>query len=140
MLPPGEEIAYVRAVAYQADGNSTEDLVFVNAPDNLEEIDDPVRRALHHGGRPRQNRPVAGLPKEDFRVVEDGVPQEITRFERVENLPVHVAILLDVSASMEPNLETARDAALQFFQRARSRPATARRSSPSTTARPWRSR
>ncbi len=39
VLPPGEPIAYVRAVAFLTDGNSTEDLVFVNAPENLEEVD-----------------------------------------------------------------------------------------------------
>ena len=39
VLPEDGELAYVRAVAYLADGNSTEDLVFVNAPDNLEEVD-----------------------------------------------------------------------------------------------------
>lgn len=33
VLPEGEPIAYVRAVAYLPDGNSTEDLVFINAPD-----------------------------------------------------------------------------------------------------------
>ena len=36
---PTASVAYVRAVAFLADGNSTEDLVFVNAPDNLEEIE-----------------------------------------------------------------------------------------------------
>ena len=29
------DLAYVRAVAYLPDGNSTEDLVFVNAPENM---------------------------------------------------------------------------------------------------------
>jgi GWxTD domain-containing protein len=36
---PPDEIAYLRAVAYLPDGNSTEDLVFVNAPDYLDEVD-----------------------------------------------------------------------------------------------------
>jgi Ca-activated chloride channel family protein len=44
------------------------------------------------------------------------VTQTLTRFERVENLPVHVAVLLDTSASMEPNLADARAAALDFFR------------------------
>ena len=39
LVPPGGELAYVRVVAVQPDGNSTEDLVFVNAPDYLEEVD-----------------------------------------------------------------------------------------------------
>ena len=66
----------------------------------------------------RQKRPVADLGREAFTVREDGVPQEIARFEQVENLPIHVAVLLDVSASMENDLAAAREAALAFFQQA----------------------
>ncbi|MCP3938915.1 MAG: hypothetical protein GY708_26510, partial [Actinomycetia bacterium] len=39
ILPEGDAIAYVRAVAYTPSELATEDLVFVNAPDNLEEIE-----------------------------------------------------------------------------------------------------
>src|SRR6185369_9697774 len=39
VLPRNQPLAYVRAVAYLPDGNSTEDLVFVNAPDYLENLD-----------------------------------------------------------------------------------------------------
>ena len=115
VLPSDEEIAYVRAVAYQVDGNSTEDLVFVNAPENLEELDVQFVE-LFATVLDRQNRPVAALGREAFAVLEDGVQQSITRFERVESLPIHVVALLDVSASMEPNMETARAAALKLFQ------------------------
>ncbi len=117
VLPTDEQVAYVRAVAFQVDGNSTEDLVFVNAPENLDEIDVQFVE-LFATVLDRQNRPVADLGREAFTVLEDGVPQSITRFEQVENLPIHVAVLLDVSASMEPNLEAARAAALQLFQEA----------------------
>ena len=55
------------------------------------------------------------------------MPQEIARFERVENLPIHVAVLLDVSASMEPNLQAAKAAALRSSSRARSPPRIAPR-------------
>lgn len=115
VLPPDEQIAYVRAVAYQVDGNSTEDLVFVNAPENLEELDVQFVE-LFATVLDRQNRPVGDLGADAFTILEDGVPQSITRFERVESLPIHVVALLDISASMEPNLDTARAAALQLFQ------------------------
>jgi Ca-activated chloride channel homolog len=117
VLPPGDGVAYVRAVAYQVDGNSTEDLVFVNAPDNLEEIDVQFVE-LFTTVLDRRNRPMTDLGREDFVVVEDGVPQRLSRFERVENLPIHVVVLIDVSASMEPSLQTAREAALSFFEQA----------------------
>lgn len=115
VLPPDEPIAYVRAVAYQVDGNSTEELVFVNAPENLDEIDVEFVELYTTvvGG---DDRPVSDLPEEIFSIAEDGVPQTLVRFERLENLPIHAAVLLDVSASMEPNLSVAREAALQFFR------------------------
>jgi Ca-activated chloride channel family protein len=116
-LPAGDEIAYVRAVAYQPDGNSTEDLVFVNAPENLEELDVQFVE-LYTSVLDRQGRPVGDLGRESFTVSEDGVRQEVVRFEQVETLPVHVAVLLDVSASMETSLGDARAAALQFFETA----------------------
>ncbi len=116
-LPADGGIAYVRAVAHQVDGNQTEDLVFVNAPDNLEELDVQFVE-LYTTVLDRENRPVRDLEQSEFRILEDGVPQEIARFERLENLPIHVAILLDVSASMEPNLLQAKAAALKFFESA----------------------
>ena len=117
VLPPDGAVAYVRAVAYQTDGNSTEDLVFVNAPENLEELDVQFVE-LYTTVLDAANRPVANLEEGDFSIREDDVPQTITRFERLENLPIHVAILLDVSASMEPNLEQAKAAALKFYSEA----------------------
>ena len=117
LLPPAEQIAYVRAVAYQVDGNSTEDLVFVNAPENLEQLDVQFVE-LFTTVLDRDKRPVADLPESEFSVLEDGVPQQLARFERVENLPVHLAVLLDTSASMEPNLGEAKAAALKLFEEA----------------------
>ncbi len=115
VLPDGESIAYVRAVAFLPDGNSTEDLVFVNAPEYLEEIDVQFVE-LYTTVLNREGRPVDGLVREDFRVFEDGVEQEILRFDLVDDLPIHAAILLDVSASMEESLDDSRDAALSFFE------------------------
>ena len=114
-LPADGQVAYVRAVAFQADGNSTEDLVFVNAPDNLEEIDVQFVE-LFTTVLDGANRPVRDLSEGDFSVQEDGIPQSISRFEKLENLPIHAAILLDVSASMEPHIEAAKAAALKFYQ------------------------
>jgi len=116
-LPPGGEVAYVRVVAVQVDGNTTEDLVFVNAPDNLEEIEVQFVE-LFTSVLDSASRPVTDLEVDDFTVEEDGVPQAVSRFEKLENLPIHAAILLDVSASMEPNMVEARNAALQFFEEA----------------------
>jgi VWFA-related protein len=117
VLPPKEQVAYVRAVAFLTDGNSTEDLVFVNAPEGLEEVEVQFVE-LYTTVVDRSQRPVTGLPADVFRVAEDGAPQTLARFEPLENLPIHVAVLLDTSASMEPSLDLARAAALRFFQEA----------------------
>ena len=117
ILPENEEIAYVRAVAYLPDGNSTEDLVFINAPDYLDELEIQFVE-LYTTVLDNQGRPVDGLTKDGFRVLEDEVPQAIARFEQVENLPIHVGILIDSSASMVGTLGEVRKAALSFFQQA----------------------
>jgi VWFA-related protein len=115
LVPSADEIAYLRAVAYLADGNSTEDLVFVNAPDYLEELDVQFVE-LFAAGLDRNGRPVAGLTRDNLTVIEDGTPQEVARFEAVRDLPIHATVLLDVSASMEGRLDQARQAALGFLE------------------------
>jgi Ca-activated chloride channel family protein len=111
-----ESLAYVRAVAYTPDGNSTEDLVFVNAPDsNVEQLNVQFVE-LYASVLDRRGRPVLGLSQKDFSVAEDGARQTITRFERVDDLPIHAAVVLDSSGSMEKSLPQARDAALGFLR------------------------
>lgn len=114
IILPDEMIGYVRAVAYTTDGNSTEDVVFINAPDYLEEVDvDFVE--LYTTVLDKQSRPVDTLTQANFTVTEDGVQQEIVRFDQVRDLPIHVVVMLDISASMIEELEETRKAALKFF-------------------------
>ncbi|NJL29266.1 MAG: VWA domain-containing protein, partial [Thermoanaerobaculia bacterium] len=117
LLPQNEPTAYVRTVAYLTDGSSTEDVVFVNAPEYLENVDVQFVE-LFATVLDRDQRPVEGLEKSDFKVVEDGTPQQVVRFELVRNLPIHMAAMLDVSASMEGRLEQTQAAALHFFEQA----------------------
>lgn len=116
VLPKEMELGYVRAVAYLTDGNSTEDVAFVNAPDDFQQLKVQYVE-LYTSVLDRAGRPVEGLEQKDFSVVEDGVAQQINRFERVTDLPIHAAILLDTSASMEPNISAARAAALEFLEK-----------------------
>jgi Ca-activated chloride channel family protein len=117
LLPDGGLIAYVRVVAYTQAGTSTEDVVFINAPDYLETVDvDFVE--LYTAVLDKQKRPVEALTRGDFAVLEDGVPQELVRFEKVANLPIHAAVMLDVSASMVEELAATQAAALAFFEQA----------------------
>ncbi len=116
VLPKGAGLSYVRAVAYLADGSSTESLVFVNAPEEMAQINvDFVE--LYATVLDRQGHPVtAGLSARDFAVSEDGARQQIARCEPVSDLPIHAAVAIDISASMAPHLEKVQAAALQFLQ------------------------
>jgi len=109
------ELAYVRAVAYQPDGNFIEDTVWVNAPDYMENMEIQFVE-LFITVLDKHKHPVQGLEIEDFQVFEDGLEQEPRRFDVVSNLPIHAGILLDVSASMEERLRLAQRAALTFLE------------------------
>jgi VWFA-related protein len=61
------------------------------------------------------NRPVSGLEKENFRVYEDNVEQEITQFA-MDDEPVAVGLVFDTSGSMGDKLQRSRMAASQFFR------------------------
>ncbi|HJR07196.1 MAG TPA: VWA domain-containing protein [Pyrinomonadaceae bacterium] len=57
---------------------------------------------------------VHGLERGNFKVYEDGKEQRITNFSR-EETPFAVALLLDVSGSMEGRVSMARSAAIRFL-------------------------
>ena len=61
------------------------------------------------------NRPVTGLEKENFRVLENNVEQTITHFA-MEDEPVAVGLAFDVSGSMGAKLGMSRMAARAFFR------------------------
>src|SRR5262249_8802059 len=42
---------------------------------------------------------ITGLTKDDFQVLEDGRPQEITNFSAQSNLPITLGMLMDTSGS-----------------------------------------
>ncbi len=64
-----------------------------------------------------QNRPVTGLEKEHFRVLDDRVEQTITQFS-MDDEPVAVGLVFDISGSMGPKLQKSRQAAAEFFRTA----------------------
>jgi Ca-activated chloride channel homolog len=114
--PAGEDPSYVRAVAHLEGGAVAEDLVFLFAPDHLDQVD--VRLVeLYTTVVDRRGRPHTGLERAAFQVREDGREQHLLRFEWVENLPVHAGIVLDTSTSMAPILREAEQAALGFFEK-----------------------
>jgi Ca-activated chloride channel family protein len=63
----------------------------------------------------RDRRFITTLRREDVRVVEDNVPQELSVFERETELPLTLAILVDTSRSQERTLPDEKSAARAFI-------------------------
>lgn len=61
------------------------------------------------------NRFIKGLPREAFRVVEDGVPQTISHFSS-EGSPLELVVAVDVSQSMAPNMPQLKNAVRKFLE------------------------
>lgn len=60
--------------------------------------------------------PVPGLKAENFRVAEEGKPQTIDSVGNAESVPLEIALLIDVSGSVNPLFEFEKKAAAQFLQ------------------------
>jgi Ca-activated chloride channel family protein len=63
----------------------------------------------------RRHNFITNLDKSDFKVLEDGVPQEIRYFGRETDLPLRIGLLLDTSNSIRPRLAFEQDAAIDFL-------------------------
>jgi len=61
------------------------------------------------------NRPVSGLEKQNFHVFDDKVEQKIVSFS-MEDDPIAVGLVFDISGSMGGDLPEMRHAASQFFK------------------------
>jgi Ca-activated chloride channel homolog len=65
----------------------------------------------------RHHNFITDLDKSDFKVIENGVPQQIQFFSRETDLPLRIALLLDTSNSIRPRLEFEKDAAIDFLDK-----------------------
>jgi Ca-activated chloride channel homolog len=63
------------------------------------------------------NQPVTGLEKEHFKIFDDKVEQTISQFS-MDDEPVAVGMVFDVSGSMGTKLRESRQAAAEFFKTA----------------------
>jgi len=66
----------------------------------------------------QNGRPLTGLKVEDFTVLEDGTPQQIT-FAGAEEVPFNLVLLFDLSGSTKRDREDMKAAALRFLDIAR---------------------
>ncbi len=63
----------------------------------------------------RRNKLVPDLDKADFKVLDDGVPQDIRYFSRQSDLPLRIGMLLDTSNSIRDRIQFEQDAAVAFL-------------------------
>jgi Ca-activated chloride channel homolog len=81
--------------------------------DDVVRVETDLTNVLFTAGD-RGKRFVTTLRKEDVRVLEDGVAQEVTVFQRETDRALSLAILIDTSASQERTLPEEKSAAQRF--------------------------
>lgn len=65
----------------------------------------------------KKNRYINDLSKDDVEVLEDSKEQQVFSFERQTDLPITIAMLIDISGSQEYTLPEERSAGQRFFRR-----------------------
>lgn len=110
------ELTYLTAVAELDDGSRAEDVRFLNAPNYIDEVEVDLVE-LYTTVTDKGGQLVRGLVKEDFEVWEDRRPQELVKFELVEDLPLTLGIAIDTSGSMFQSLAEAQRAAISFLEK-----------------------
>jgi Ca-activated chloride channel family protein len=113
-IPEREGVGYLRAVAtLKDDAAPIEDVVMINTPDFMEEVN------VHLVELPTtvlvNNKPVNNLGEAAFKVLDEGKPVKLAKFEYVKNLPLALGMAIDTSGSMQPRMNEAQKAGAQFF-------------------------
>ena len=83
--------------------------------DEVIKVDSDVVNVLFTVQGPNR-RLLTDLKQADVRLLEDGKPQEVTAFSRQVDLPLSLAILIDVSVSQQRTLPEEKAAAMAFLE------------------------
>ncbi len=111
---PDADLVYLTVVATLDDDSHVEALRYLKAPQYVSEVDVDLVE-LYAAVTDRSGNLVNDLKQEDFEVYESSKKQELVKFDRVQNLPLTVCMLLDTSGSMESSLATTQKAAVGFL-------------------------
>lgn len=115
-VPETQGVGYIRAVATLKDDPAPpiEDVVMINTPAHMETVD------VHLIELPTtvlvRGKPTSDLTEADFKVLDEGKPVKLTKFEYVRDLPLSIGMAVDTSGSMQPRMDEAQKAAAQFYQ------------------------
>ena len=115
-IPGVNGIGYLRAVATLTDSqiDPVEDVVMVNTPEYMATVDVhliELPTTVLVGGKPRND-----LQETSFKVLDEGQPVKIAKFEYVKDLPLSIGMAVDTSGSMEERIGVARESAAAFFK------------------------
>jgi VWFA-related protein len=106
----------LRATAVSEDGKEANDIRMLQGPSTTVESVRVDVVQLHVSALDKDSRFVKGLSKEDFKIQEDGKPEEMTGFEVAENLPLNIGLVIDSSGSMEKGMPFVREASAALFK------------------------
>jgi Ca-activated chloride channel family protein len=115
-LPASEGAAYLRAVATLKDSSvpPVEDVVIINTPAYMEELN------VHLIELPTtvvvNGKPTDKLTAQSFKVLDEGQPVPIAKFDYVKDLPLSIGLAIDTSGSMLYRMTEAQKAGAQFFE------------------------
>ena len=115
-VPETQGVGYIRAVATLKDDPAPpiEDVVMINTPAHMETLD------VHLIELPTtvlvSGKPASHLTQANFKVLDEGKPVKLSKFEYVKDLPLSIGMAVDTSGSMQNRMDEAQKAAAQFFQ------------------------
>jgi Ca-activated chloride channel family protein len=115
-IPATNGVGYIRAVAKLKDPSvaPVEDVVMINTPAFMEELNVhlvELPATVIVNGKPADN-----LTEKAFKILDDGKPVPIAKFEYVKNLPLSIGMAFDTSGSMAARMDEAQKAGAQFFE------------------------
>ena len=104
----------MRASAWDAEGKEYSDFKMLKGDDRLLAKVEVDLVELNVSVFDEAGRFAKGLSKEDFTVLEDGVPQSVGSFEFAESLPMALGLVIDGSGSMDKAMPLVKQAATEF--------------------------
>ena len=96
-------------------GQAPDKKITVQSDEDVEHVETDLVNLLFNAVD-KERRFVTTLKPEDIRIYEDDKPQQIANFERETNLPLSLALLIDVSRSQLETLSDEKDAAHIFVE------------------------
>jgi Ca-activated chloride channel family protein len=115
-VPETAGVGYLRAVASLKDDPTppVEDLVMINTPQFMEQVDVhlvELPTTVLVGGKPAND-----VGADAFKVLDEGKPVKVARFDHVKDLPLSIGLAIDTSGSMQPRMSEAQKAGAEFFR------------------------